>query len=100
VAQAVGALARYMSAPTEAHWAAALGVVRYIAGTAQYGVVFGGSDIPLEGYCDADYAGDTDSRRSTTGYVFLMFGGAVSWSSRLRPTVAASTVEAEYLSAA
>jgi hypothetical protein len=100
VAQAVGALARYMSTPTEAHWAAALGVVRYIAGTAQYGFVFGGSDIPLEGYCDADYAGDTDSRRSTTGYVFLMFGGAVSWSSRLQPTVAASTVEAEYLSAA
>ena len=63
-------------------------------------MTFGGSGETLVGYCDADYAGDVDTRRSTTGYVFLMFGGAVSWSSRLQPTVAASTVEAEYLSAA
>ena len=100
IAQAVGALARYTSAPTEAHWAAALGVVRYLAGTAEAGVTFGGSDELLEVFCDADFAGDVDMRRSTTGYVFLMYGGAVSWSSRLQPTVAVSTVEAEYISAA
>jgi hypothetical protein len=100
MAQAVGALARYMAGPTEAHWRAALGVVRYLAGTAEDGVTFGGSEETLVGYCDEDYAGDVDTRRSTTGYVFLMYGGAVSWSSRLQPTVAASTVEGEYLSAA
>jgi hypothetical protein len=54
----------------------------------------------LRAYCDADYAGDVDLRRSTTGYVFVMHGGAVSWLSRLQPTVAASTVEAEYMGAA
>ena len=100
IAQAVGALARYMARPTEAHWQAALGVVRYPAGMAEDGVTFGGSGETLVGYCDANYAGDVDSRRSRTGYVFLMYRGAVSWSSRLQPTVAASTVEAEYLSAA
>ena len=100
IAQAVGALARYMADPTEAHWRAALGVVRYLAGTAELGVTFGGSAEPLVGYADADYGGDVDSRRSTTGYVFLVYGGAASWSSRLQPTVAASTVEAEYMSAA
>jgi hypothetical protein len=63
-------------------------------------VSFEGSEETLVSYCDADYACDVDTRRSTTGYVFLMYGGAVSWSSRLQPTVAASTVEAEYLSAA
>jgi hypothetical protein len=100
IAQAVGALARYMASPTEEHWRAALGVVRYITGTLEAGVTFGGSEEQLVGYCDADYAGDVDSRRSTTGYVFLIYGGAASWSSRLQPTVAASTVEAEYMSAA
>jgi hypothetical protein len=99
IAQAVGALARYMAAPTVEHWEATLGVVRYLVGIADYGLTFGGSSETLVGYCDADYTGDQDSIRSTTGYVFLMFGGAVSWSSRLQPTVAVSTVEAEYLSA-
>jgi len=74
----VGALARYMVVPTVVHWEAALGVVCYLVGTADYDLTFGGSNETLVGYCDADYAGDLDSRRSTTGYVFLMFGGVVS----------------------
>ncbi|GAQ93355.1 hypothetical protein KFL_014650010, partial [Klebsormidium nitens] len=100
IAQAVGALARFMAGPTEEHWRAALGVVRYLAGTAEDGVNFGGSKETLIAYCDANYAGDVDTKRSTTGYVVPMYGGAVSWSSRLQPTVAASTIEAEYMSAA
>ena len=100
IAQAVGALARYMTAPTLAHWQAAKGILRYISGTASYGITFGGNGLTLEAYCDADYAGDIDTRRSTTGYVFTLGGGAISWSSRLQPTVAASTTEAEYMAAA
>jgi len=99
ISQAVGALARYMANPTMAHWQAAKGVLRYLAGTANYGILFG-SSAGLEAYCDADYAGDIDSRRSTTGYVFILNGGAISWSSRLQQTVAASTTEAEYMAAA
>jgi len=56
IAQAVGALARYMAAPTVAHWEAALGVVRYVMRTADYGLTFGGSRETFVGYCDADYA--------------------------------------------
>ena len=100
IAQAVGALARYMSAPGESHWQALKGVMRYLAGTLDCGIVYTADGGEIIGYCDADFAGDIDTRRSTTGYVFTLCGGAVSWSSRLQPTVAASTTEAEYMAAA
>ena len=101
IAFSVGALAKYMAAPTTAHWAAAKGVLRYVACTSEYGINFGGTGAAgLQGFCDADYAGDTDTRRSTTGYVFTLHGGAITWSSRRQQTVAASTSEAEYMAAA
>ena len=89
-----------MSQPTTVHWGMALTVLQ--AGTTDHGVCFGGGkdNCELEGYCDADYAGDLDTRRSTTGYVFMLNGGVISWSSRRQQTVAASTAEAEYMAAA
>lgn len=104
LAQAVGALTRYTAAPTSAHWTAAKGVLRYLASTAPLGITFGRSSSSpsdvLIGYADANYGGDIDTRRSTTGYAFILFGGVVSWSSRLQHTVAVSTAEAEYMAAA
>jgi hypothetical protein len=69
-------------------------------GTLDLGLQFGGKTKGVVGYCDADYAGDLDSRRSTTAHVWLMHGGAVSWRSVLQPTVALSTAETEYMAAA
>ena len=100
ISQAVGALASYMANPTTDHWTAGKRLLRYLAGTADYGITYGLSDYTLEAYCDADYAGDPDTRRSTTGYAFILNGGAISWSSRKQSTVAASTTEAEYMAAA
>ena len=53
----------------------------------------------MVGYADSDYAGDLTSRRSTSGYVFMLAGGAISWMSKRQPTVALSTMEAEYITA-
>jgi hypothetical protein len=93
-------LAKFMAQPTTVHWQAAKGVVRYLAGTANDGIVYQGRNTEVLGYSDADYAGDRDTRRSTTGYVFIMNGGAITWSSKRQPTVAVSTTEAEYMAAA
>ena len=56
-----------------------------------------GEQTELNGYSDADWAGDVDTRRSTSGYVFQFGNGTISWSSRKPPTVAKSSTEAEYV---
>jgi len=91
----------YLSVCTRPDIAQAVkGVLKYLAGTVERGINYGPSESELEGYCDADYAGDIDTRRSTTGYVFILNRGIISWSSRLQATVAVSTAEAEYMAAA
>ena len=100
ISQAVGALACYMSGPCVAHWHLLLGVLRYLKTTAKTGLTYGGGTLEVFGYCDADFAGSLDTRRSTTGYAFMLNGGAISWQSRRQRTVATSTAEAEYMAAA
>ncbi|CAB0037468.1 unnamed protein product [Trichogramma brassicae] len=69
--------------------------------TRNYGIMYDsrGSDKPLVGYSDADYANDIDTRRSTTGYAFMMSAGCVVWASRRQACVSLSTTEAEYIAA-
>ena len=62
-------------------------------------IMFGGLDTVLQGYVDADMAGDKDNRRSSTWYVFTVGGTTVSWISKLQQVVALSTTEAEYVAA-
>jgi hypothetical protein len=100
IARAVSALSSYTKSPTQLHWEASMQVVRYLHGTWNLGIVYGTSDVGLQGWTDADFMGDTRDTRSTTGMVFTMFGGAVTWQSRLQPTIARSTCEAEYMAAA
>ena len=99
IAFAVGLLTRFVAAPTEEHLAAGKAVLRYLKGTATLGLCYAG-DGGLSGFCDADFAADRDTRRSTSAVVFLYGGSAVCWSSKLQPSVAASTTEAEYIAAA
>jgi len=48
-------------------------------------------------YCDVDWGGDLEDRRSTIGFVFIMGGGTISWSSKRQPTIALSTAKVEYM---
>jgi len=99
IAFAVGVLSHFMSCPKQDHMRAAKMVLRYLRGTTRLGVVYGGSKT-LQGFVDADWAGDVDGRRSTTGFVFTLNGGPIAWASKRQSTVATSTAEAEYVAAA
>jgi hypothetical protein len=85
---------------------AALGVLRYLSGTSTLGLKYGPSsssadtDRAITGFCDSDYANCVNTRRSVTGFEFGYKGTAISWQSKLQPTVARSTTEAEYMAAA
>ena len=99
IAHAVGVVSRYMNNPGKEHWMAVKWILRYLKGTINQALFFGGSNISLQGYVDADMAGDKDNRRSTTGYVFTVGGTTVSWVSKIQSVVALSTTEAEYVAA-
>ena len=97
IAYAVGVVSNYMSNPSKKHWEAVKSIMRYLNGTRKVCICFGSKELCVEGYIDADYVGDMDKRRSTSGYVFMFASGAVSWRSRLQNCTSMSTIEAEYI---
>jgi hypothetical protein len=99
IAQAVGVVSRYLSNPGRDHWEAVKWILKYLRGSSKLCLCYGGSKPILEGFTDADMAGDLDFRKSTSGYLFTFAGGAVSWQSKLQKCVALSTTEAEYIAA-
>jgi hypothetical protein len=99
---ALGVLNRYMQNPTDLHSIAAKRLLRYLKGTIDMGLNFP-SDNGQQGvrvYTDADFGGELDKRRSTSGMIACLHGGAVLWGSKLQSVVATSTAEAEYIAAA
>ena len=99
IAFAVGILGRYQSNPGMDHWKAAKKVLRYLKGTKDYMLMYRQTDnLDVIGYSDSDFAGCVDSRKSTSGYIFMMADGAISWRSTKQTLVATSTMEAEFVS--
>ena len=79
ISYAVGMASRYMQNPRKPHLEAVQRILRYVKGTIDYGLLYKkGEACKLLGYCDADYAGDHDTRRSTTGYMFSLGSAAIS----------------------
>lgn len=97
---AVGNVSRYLEKPSAAHVNAVRRILKYIKGTSDMGIRFkGDDDLEFSGYSDADYAGDVETRRSTSGYVFMLGNGVISWGSERQKSVALSTTESEYMAA-
>ena len=98
---AVGQLARFCVSAGPPHWAALHHLMEYLTKFSSFRLDYRkhpSSVIGLDGFCDADW-GNSDSRRSTTGYVFRYCGAPIHWKSKLQKTIALSTAEAEYYSA-
>ena len=93
-----GVLSRYQENPGLEHWKMIKKALRYAQGTKDYMLIYRRSDsLEIKGYSDADFAGDRDDRKSTSGYIFTLAGGAISWKSSKQSIVASSTMYAEFI---
>ena len=96
-------LSRFMSYPGNEHWKALKTVLRYIRGSVNLVLKLGGRNTTskqifrIEGFADADFARDLDTRKSVTGYAFFFNNSLISWASRKQSIVALHTAEAEYI---
>jgi hypothetical protein len=103
IAYATNYVSRFMCDPKVQHWKIIKRILRYIKGTTDLKITYRRNSKQkqvLMGYCDADWANDQGDRKSTSGFVFMLNGGAISWQSCKQRTVALSTAEAEYISLA
>ena len=97
IAFATSVVSRHAKNPGKTHMEAAKHILRYLSGTKNRGITFGGGDLCIQGYSDSDWAGDKEQRKSTSGYVFMLNNGPISWCSKRQTTVALSSTEAEYM---
>ncbi|XP_043714493.1 secreted RxLR effector protein 161-like [Telopea speciosissima] len=98
IAFAVSVLGRFQSDAGLAHWTAAKKVMRYLLRTRDFKLVYRRDErLEVVGYSDSDFSGCTDDMKSTSGYVFLMGGGAISWKSVKQTIIASFTIQAEFV---
>ena len=96
VAETVSQLSRYLAAPCQHHLQAAKQALRYLHTTREHALTYhANSTNDITAYADANFAGDQSTTKSTTGYLIMSGGAAVSWASRLQKSIAQSTTEAE-----
>ncbi|XP_038974802.1 secreted RxLR effector protein 161-like [Phoenix dactylifera] len=89
---------RYQSNPDIEHWKAVKTVMRYLQGNKDFKLIYRHSDrLEVVAYSDSNFVGNTDTRKSTSGYIFLLIGSVVSWKSIKQTIVASSTMEAEFI---
>ena len=97
IATAVTELARYASNPGKDHWIGLKRIMRYLKGTANFGITYGGGTTDINP--DSSYARCPDTRKSRYGGILMINNGPVEWKSKLQSVVALSSIEAEYVGA-
>ena len=97
IAYSVSRLSRYTSNPGIDHWKAIVRLLRYLRYTRDLGLYYTRYPPVLEGYCDANWISDMKDSKSTSGYVFMLGGAAVSWKSSKQTCIARSTMESEFI---
>ena len=91
----VGVLGRYQSNPSIDHWKAVKKVLRYLQRTKDYRLIYRRTNnLEIIGYSYSDYVGCKDTRKSTSGYIFMLSNGSISWKSHKQSLIASSTMEA------
>nr|KAJ0228400.1 hypothetical protein LSAT_V11C100031650 [Lactuca sativa] len=97
ITYAMGRLSRYTSNPSSHHWKDVSRVFKYLKGTMNYGLTYNGYPSVLEGYSDDSWINNLEDHSSTSGWVFLLGGGAISWASKKHTCITNSTMESEFV---
>ncbi|GKA52497.1 hypothetical protein Tco_0745812 [Tanacetum coccineum] len=97
---AVGKLSRYTINPGTQHWQAIQQVLKYLKKTMDYSLTYSGYPLVLKGYTDTSWISNTEDNSSTSGWVFLLGGGAISWASKKQTCITGSTIEYEFVALA
>nr|GEX52831.1 zinc finger, CCHC-type [Tanacetum cinerariifolium] len=100
IAYPVSKLSRFTSNPSRHHWKAITRVFKYLRGTKNYGLSYVGYPSVLEGYSDASWINHVEDSSSTSGWVFLLGGGVISWASKKQTCITRSTMESEFVALA
>ncbi|XP_074301254.1 secreted RxLR effector protein 161-like [Silene latifolia] len=100
IAYPVGKLSRYTSNPSTHHWVAVKRVLQYLKKTMNYGLTYMEHPSVIEGYSDASWISNVEDHFSTSGWVFLLGGGAISWASKKQTCITSSTMESEFIALA
>ena len=98
ISHATNKLSQFNADPGLPHWTALQQVFHYLKWMRNFVLTLGGTAKPqLTGYTDSDFTGCTDTQQSTSGYMFTLGCGPISWSSKCQPIVMTSSCEAEYV---
>ena len=99
IAFGVCMLSRYTSKPSTEHWKAISRMLGYLKRTREFSLVYNDYPTVLEGYCDASWM-SSNGNKSTSGWIFVLGGGAISWASKKQTCITHSTMESEFIALA